>query len=150
MESYDKTTAPVMLDKGNIIVNCPSEGVIEAITRSGKLLVNAGYATHRYIEGMIKRNDSLSVAIGCSIAIPHGDNEYKSEILHTGLVVCAYPEGIDWDGENVNLVIGIAALGNQHIDILGRIATYFGEDQEAATRLAKSGDVEEIYKILTE
>jgi mannitol/fructose-specific phosphotransferase system IIA component len=93
-----------MLKRSDILVNCASEDHEDAIRRSGKMLVDSGYVTEKYIEGMIARDRGFSTAIGNAIAIPHGEKEYKEEILRTGLVVCTYPDGIVWNEGIVKLV----------------------------------------------
>ena len=58
-----------------------------------------------------------------------------------------FPDGIDWDGNEVHVVIGIAGVGEEHLDILSTIAEKMLDDT-AAGRLA-AGDVDTVYQILT-
>ncbi|MDR0552282.1 MAG: PTS sugar transporter subunit IIA [Spirochaetaceae bacterium] len=113
-----------------IVLNLPGEHKDEVIKRCGALLVKGGYATERYVEGMLKRDAGFSCAIGNGIAIPHGEVEYKPEILATGFCVLTYPDGIDWAGQKVYLVIGIAARGEEHLDIIGNIVDYFDTEDD--------------------
>jgi mannitol/fructose-specific phosphotransferase system IIA component len=142
-----KVKQPVILDKDNIVVDCASEHHEDAIRRCGKMLVQGGYVEEKYIEGMLERDRGFSTAIGNAIAIPHGKKEYEKEILSTGLVVCTYPEGVEWNGEKVKLVIGIAAKGNEHLGILERIVEAF-EDESAVDALVAAGNIDAIYSIL--
>jgi mannitol/fructose-specific phosphotransferase system IIA component len=142
-----KKEVPSVLEKDNIIVDLPTEGHEDAIRRVGNMLVKSGYVTEPYIEGMIARDRGFSTAIGNSIAIPHGENDYKEYILNTGIVVCTYPDGIEWDGGIVKLVIGIAAKGDEHLEILGRIVEAF-EDEEEVNSVVASKDVDKILDIL--
>lgn len=137
-----------ILRKNNIVIGCKTEGHEEAIRRAGRMLVDSGYANERYIEGMISRDRGFSTAIGNHIAIPHGENEYKGEIKATGLVVLTYPEGIPWNDDVVKLVIGIAALGDEHLDILGHIVEVL-EDAKTVEDVVARGDAEEIHKLFT-
>jgi len=98
---------------------------------------------------MLERDHSLSVFMGNKIALPHGEYDYKKNILKSGIVVDIYPEGIDWHGEMVNLVVGLAGQGEDHMHILSNIATVFGEIEEVDKVLAHQ-DVEEIYRLLTQ
>jgi mannitol/fructose-specific phosphotransferase system IIA component len=113
------------------------------------MLVRSGYVTPAYIDGMLARDRDFSVAIGNSIAIPHGAKEYKKEILATGLVVLTYPDGVAWNGGTVKLVVGIAAQGDGHLDILERIVDAF-EDEEAVDAVVAAGDAEKLYRVLTQ
>jgi mannitol/fructose-specific phosphotransferase system IIA component len=119
-----------MLTIDGIVLNLPSEDREEVIKRCGKMLVDAGYAKERYIEGMLARDNSFSCAIGNGIAIPHGEVAYKPDILETGFVVLTYPGGIEWHGQTIYLVIGIAARGEEHLDIIGNIVEYFDTEED--------------------
>ena len=59
-----------------------------------------------------------------------------------------FPEGTDWGGEDVKLVIGIAGVGEEHLEILSVIAEKMSEP-DAVERLI-TGDVEMIYRTFTE
>ena len=110
--------------------------------------MTSGYVEERYIEGMLVREQSVSTAIGNLIAIPHGESDYKRNILSTGLVMLLYPEGIAWGTETVKMVIGIAAKGDEHLGVLSRIADTF-EDENKVSAFVASGDVDAIHAALT-
>lgn len=135
-----------ILRRENIVIGCETVDHEEAIRKAGRMLVDAGYANERYIEGMISRDRGFSTAIGNHIAIPHGENEYKCEIKATGLVVMTYPQGIPWNDDVVKLVIGIAALGDEHLDILGHIVEVL-EDAQTVEQVVARGDADEIYRL---
>jgi mannitol/fructose-specific phosphotransferase system IIA component len=137
-----------MLKKENIILNQPKAEREEVILRCGRMLADSGYVGERYIEGMIKRDNSFSTGIGNFIAIPHGEEDYKKDIITTGLVVLAYPEGIDWHGQTVYLVIGIAAKGDEHLDIMGNIVDNL-ETGDDVVKLVKTAGVDEVYLMLS-
>ena len=121
----------------------------EAIRACGRLMVESGYCTEGYVQGMIERNEGFPVAIGSHVAIPHGTNEAREFIQKTGLVVMTYPKGIVWgeDEELVRLVIGIASKGEEHLDILNRIVEVC-ESEEDTDALVDNATVEELYKKL--
>ena len=119
-----------MLSVDGIVLNLPGEDREAVIKRCGAMLVEAGYAKERYIEGMLARDNAFSCAIGNGIAIPHGEVDYKPEILKTGFVVLTYPGGIEWHGQTIYLVIGIAARGEEHLDIIGNIVDYFDTEED--------------------
>lgn len=136
-----------MITQENIIIGQATESHTEAIRRSGQLLVEAGYVGEKYIEGMLRRDEQFTTSIGNHIAIPHGEMEYKKEILHTGLSVITYPEGIPWGDQVVHLVIGIAAQGDEHIDILENIVDQL-ETGDDVLALVAGGDKNAIYEML--
>ena len=139
----------ILLDKKNIVLGCKPVTPEEAITACGRLMVESGFCTEGYVQGMIERNAGFPVAIGSHVAIPHGTNESRQFIQKTGLVVMTYPEGIVWgeDEELVRLVIGIASQGEEHLDILNRIVEVC-ETEEDTDALVDNATVEELYKKL--
>ena len=59
-----------------------------------------------------------------------------------------YDGGVDWDGESVKFVVGIAGKGDEHLAILSQIAILFSEDDDVA-RLKAAATAEELYGILS-
>jgi mannitol/fructose-specific phosphotransferase system IIA component len=114
----------------NIVVNLPSEDRESCVKRCGKILLDNGYIKEHYIEGMLVREKTASTAIGTRMAIPHAEKEYKKDIIKNGLVLLTYPDGIDWGGQEVNIVIGIAAKNDDHVDILGDIVDAIDNEED--------------------
>ncbi|XOQ43637.1 MAG: Mannitol-specific phosphotransferase enzyme IIA component [Clostridium sp.] len=134
----------------NIILNQKTETKQEAIERVGNMLVNSGYVTPKYIDGMKERENKFTTYIGNGIAIPHGVNEYKDEILETGIVIVQYPDGVDFgNGNTAYLVIGIAGKGDEHLEILTKIALTV-QDQKNVERLRYADSAQEILSIIEE
>ncbi len=137
-----------MLNKTEIILNQATEHKDEAIKRCGELLCKAGYVSAEYTEGMLKRDNSFSTAIGNLIAIPHGEKDYAKCILNTGLCVITYPEGIDWNGNVVKLVIGIAARGEEHLEILENIVEVL-EEEDDVEKLVNESNIDSIIAVFS-
>ena len=87
------------------------------------------------------------MAVGSHVAIPHGDNESRTLVKKTGLVVMTYPDGIDWNGEQVRLVIGVASKGKEHLEILKRAAA-IAADEEVTDRLVDDAALNALYACL--
>ena len=138
---------PILLEKKNIILNCKPVSPEEAIKAVGKLMVESGYVEEAYIQGMLDREKSFSVAIGSHVAIPHGTDESRKAIKKTGLIVMTYPEGIEWGDDTVRLVVGIASTGEDHLGILGKIVEV-AETEEDTDKLVDSASVDQLYKLL--
>ncbi len=138
---------PILLEKKNIILNCKPVSPEEAIKAVGRRMVESGYVEEAYIQGMLDREKSFSVAIGSHVAIPHGTDEARSAIKKTGLVVMTYPEGIAWGDDTVRLVVGIASLGEDHLGILGKIVEV-AETEEDTDALVDNASVDQLYKLL--
>ncbi|MDR0378554.1 MAG: PTS sugar transporter subunit IIA [Candidatus Accumulibacter sp.] len=137
-----------ILRKENIVLNQPKADREAVIRRCGRMLVDSGYVNESYIEGMIKRDNSFSTGIGNFIAIPHGEEAYKKDIIRTGIVVLTYPEGIDWHGTPVYLVVGIAAKGDEHLDIMGNVVDHLDTGDDTI-KLVKNASVDEIHRMLS-
>ena len=84
--------------------------------------------------------------MGNGLALPHGVEEAKKEIKASGIAVMTFPDGVDWDGNQVHVVIGIAGVGEEHLEILSVIADKMLD--EAAARCLAEGDVNTVYQIL--
>ena len=146
-EEAPAASGAILLEKKNIVLGCKPVTPEEAIRACGKLMMDSGYCSEGYVQGMIERNAGFPVAIGSHVAIPHGTNESREFIQKTGLVVMTYPDGIQWDEETVRLVIGIASKGEEHLDILNRIVEV-AETEEDTDALVDNATVEELYKKL--
>ena len=135
-----------VLLKKNIILNNAPVDKETAIRTIGKLLVDSGYVTEKYVDGMVAKEDVFNTAIGNNLAIPHGIESVIGEIKNSGLAIMTYPEGIDWgDGETVKLVIAVASAGDDHVETLGKIAMTC-ESEEAVEKILHMS-VDEIYEL---
>ncbi len=138
---------PILLERKNIVLGCAPVTPEEAIKACGRLMVDSGYVDEDYIQGMLDREASFSVAIGSHVAIPHGTNDVKPLIKKTGVVVMTYPDGIDWNGDKVKLVVGIAAKGEEHLEVLGRIVGIASTDEDTDALVA-GADAENLFQKL--
>lgn len=118
-----------------------------AIQEAADILVAAGAVTPDYADAMREREASVSTYMGNLLAIPHGTNEAKASILASGLSVARYAEPIDWDGNPVRFVVGIAGKDGGHLDILSRIAIVFSDEDEVA-KLEAAPDAQAILDLL--
>lgn len=139
---------PELLELKNIRLNCRAMPKEMVIREMGKILYESGYVDETYADAMLKREESFSTNIGNGIALPHGVEEAKKEIKHSGIAVMVFPEGTSWGEETVRLVIGIAGVGEEHLDILSTIAEKLSE-QDEVDRLVESS-AEKIYQTFTE
>lgn len=121
----------------------------DAIRKAGDLLVKSGCVLAEYVDGMLKREESMSTYLGSGVAIPHGLYENKDHVLQTGISVLQLPQGVEWDegGEPVYLVIGIAAQGDEHVGVLASLAEAI-EDESVLDELIHATDEEVILKHL--
>ena len=107
-----------------------------AIDQAGSLLVQAGAVSPEYIQFMHDREAMMSTYMGNYLAIPHGTNEGKDTILASGLSFVRYDSAIDWGGNEVRFVVGIAGKDGGHMDVLSKIALVFSDEEQVAALLA--------------
>ncbi len=136
-----------LLQKNNIILNCKAKPKEDVIREIGRLLYESGYVDESYIDGMLKRELTFSTNIGNGIALPHGVEEAKKDIRKTGIAVMIFPEGTMWKDELVYVVIGIAGVGEEHLDVLANIAEKLSTPEAVKSLIKSSAD--EIYNIFT-
>mgnify|MGYP004589148657 FL=1 len=113
-----KSKKKELLLRDNIRVNCKADTQEQVIRQVGQMLVDSGYVKQSYVDGMVEREKTFSTFMGNGLALPHGVEAAKKEIKSSGIAVMTFPEGTDWDGNKVNVVIGIAGVGEEHLDIL--------------------------------
>lgn len=144
-----KDAAPdgAILQPGNIRIGLPAEPEEEAIRRAGELLVAGGYARPEYVDAMLRREELATTCLGMGLAIPHGTSDAKERVLRSGIVILQYPDGVDFDGEKAHLIVGIAGVGDEHLEILARLSASF-EDEELLQRLMTATDPQVIYDAL--
>ncbi|TYP51669.1 PTS sugar transporter subunit IIA [Thermosediminibacter litoriperuensis] len=139
-----------ILTESAIVVGARARDKYEAIEIVGGLLVKEGRVDPSYIDAMKQREDLLTTYIGNGIAIPHGVGAAKEKIKKSGIAVAQFPEGVDFgDGNKAYIVIGIAAKGDEHLDILANIASAC-EDEKRVKKLVESKDPREVLRLLTE
>ena len=119
----------------------------EAIAESGALLVKGGYVKMDYVDAMAEREKVATTYLGMGIAIPHGTQNAKRDVIRTGISVVQYPEGVDFDGEKAYLVIGIAGVGDEHLELLARVSEAL-DDEEVLEKLKSTTDPADIYEVL--
>lgn len=130
----------------NVRVNCKADTKENVIRAVGQMLVDTGYASPSYVDAMVKREESFSTFMGNELALPHGVEEAKKDVKASGIAVMVFPDGTDWGGEQVKVVVGIAGVGEEHLQILSAIAEVALE--EGSMEKLISGSEEVVYEML--
>ena len=118
-----------------------------AIREAGNLLRGMGCVDQAYVESMQDREKIITTYMGMGIAIPHGTDQAKSHVKKTGISFVQYPDGVDFDGEKAYLVFGIAGIGDEHIDLLSKIADAV-DDDEIQQKLRTTNDKQWVIDLL--
>lgn len=117
----------------------------EAIRKAGELLIARGAVEPAYVDAMLEREKIVTTYMGMGIAIPHGTGDAKASVKKTAITMCQYPDGVDFGEEKAQLVFGIAGIGDEHLDLLGKIATI---DPEKLEQMKTTTDIEWVMETL--
>lgn len=137
-----------VLTLSQIKVPGEARGKDDAMREAGEILVECGAVSADYIDSMFEREKSVSTYMGNYLAIPHGTNESKQSIRRSALSVVRYDQPVDWGGNEVRFVIGIAGYEGGHLDILGKVAMVFA-DSDQVDQLVAASSAEELYEQLS-
>ncbi|EEB36583.1 phosphoenolpyruvate-dependent sugar phosphotransferase system, EIIA 2 [Anaerococcus hydrogenalis DSM 7454] len=137
-----------ILTKENIVLDQNFQNKEEAIAKVQEMMEKSGFVGKGYQDGMLQREKEAPTHFGIGLAIPHGTNQTKKEIKKSGLVVITSKKGVNWDGELVKLIIGIAGKGDDHLQILANVANNVNTE-EIVNELVENGNKDQIYEILT-
>jgi mannitol/fructose-specific phosphotransferase system IIA component len=138
-----------ILSKNRISLQASAADKTEAIRQAGNLLVKSGCVLPEYVEGMLAREQSMSTSLGNGVAIPHGVYENIGHVLQTGISVLQLKEPVEWDEDDqVSLVIGIAAAGDEHVNVLANLADVI-EDEDNLAELLAATDPDVIIQYLS-
>lgn len=142
------------LKKEAILLDQTFQTKEEAIRQAGQLLVDAGAVDAGYIDLMLEREEVVTTHMGNFVAIPHGTDEGKTHVKSTAISIIQVPQGVNFapnepEEKLAMMIFGIAGVGNEHLDVLSKIAV-FCADVENVVRLVNASTEEEIIQMLGE
>ena len=100
-------------------------------------------------DGILKREEMGTTAIGMEVAIPHAKSE---AVKHPALTAITVPDGVDYgapDGNDCKLIFMIAATtdGDVHLEVLARLMQML-MDEAFTSQLKAAKSVEEFLQII--
>lgn len=126
-----------IIGPATVVVGATFRAKEEAIDAVGALLVAAGKVEPAYVEAMRRREAMSTTYVGNGVAVPHGTEASRPLVRSTGIAVVQVPGGVDFGGGNVaRLLVGIAAKGDEHMDLLAEIAEICADDERLERLLA--------------
>lgn len=140
-----------LLKKDSVSLGVKVDSKDAAINYLVDLHARVGNITDKAIfkEGIVKREEGGSTAIGEGIAIPHAKNK---AVTKAGLAAMTVPEGVDYDsldGQPTNLIFMIAAPeggSDVHLEVLSRLSMLL-IDEDFRKELLASKNVDEFLKV---
>ncbi|AST96875.1 PTS sugar transporter subunit IIA [Shouchella clausii] len=141
-----------ILKAENIKIGASVASKEEAIKLAGQVLADQGYVNEQYIDKMFAREELTSTYMGNLLAIPHGTEDAREDVTQSGLSILLLDQEIDWNGNPVQLVIGIAGKGDEHLEILSKIAIACSEEDNvrALLQVKTADDVLDFFSGVTE
>ncbi|WP_174614819.1 PTS sugar transporter subunit IIA [Virgibacillus ihumii] len=138
-----------ILNEQNIQLGVNLNGKEEAVRYAGGILVDNGYVEKEYVEKMLDREEVTSTYMGNNVAIPHGTEDSKGTVTKTGISIVTIPDGVDFDGNTVKVLIGIAGKGDEHLEVLSKIAIVCAEE-ENIQKIIDADSSEQILALFNE
>lgn len=117
-----------------------------AIRLAGQKLLEHGLISEEYIESMVEKEKTDDTYIGNNIAIPHGLSDAKKYVKKSGIVILHFKDSIDYDGRDVNILIGIAGQDGDHLEILAEIAINLSSEEKVKKLI--NAETEEKFLLL--
>ena len=141
----------LVVDADHVLLNQQLSSRPDVLRVIGEAMLASGDVTERYVLGMFQKEAQYGTWVTEGIAMPHGTNEVKSEVLRNAVVLVQLPKGVDWGkGRIVHLAIGFAGKGDdQHMQLLGSLAAIL-QRPELVDRLVKTRDKDEALAILNQ
>ena len=147
MSDNEATPLHELLAEASITLDASASSRDDAIRQAGAGLMAVDAVDAAYVDAMIDRENSVSTFMGEGVAIPHGTLAAKDSVKSDALSMVKFPDGVDWDGNDVRIAFGIAAKGNGHIALLSQLATVL-MDPDKAEALRAATTVEQVYALL--
>ncbi|TVP42753.1 MAG: phosphoenolpyruvate--protein phosphotransferase [Halomonas sp.] len=137
------------LGPDDILLGRHAESWQTALDSAAAALEDAGLVEAEYRNGLHAREAQSSTFLGNAIAIPHGTQESRQHVKHTGVRVLQFPEGVEWhDGQRVHVLVTIAAQNDEHLDILRQL-THVLDREGVSEQLANATSADEVARLLS-
>ena len=121
---------PNLITQAGIHFGATASSKGEAVALCGEQFVKLGAASQEYADAMWEREQIASSYLGNAVAMPHGTNESRKYVNFGQIVFIRFAAPFIWDDEEVKLCIGIAAQGDEHVEIIGNLAEALLDDEK--------------------
>jgi mannitol/fructose-specific phosphotransferase system IIA component len=128
-------------------LGCTASDRFDAVRQAGELLVGLGAVEPAYTDAMRERELSLSSYVGEGFAIPHGTDASRVHVRRGALAFLQFPDGVDWDGDDVRACVAIAVASNEHVSVMAKLARVLVEP-DAAEELRTTTDPARVLELL--
>lgn len=136
-----------MLSQSGIHLGATASSKEEAVALCGQLLLEVGAIEKQYADAMWERENIASSYLGNFVAMPHGTDESRKYVHFGQIVLIRFSKPFIWDEDDVKLCVGIAAQGDEHVEIIGNLADVI-LDEEKFEILLHTQSKDQILSIL--
>lgn len=128
-------------------LGCLASGRADAVQQTGMVMFHSGAVDIDYVLAMHEREKAVSTFIGEGVAIPHGTEAGRVHVRRTALSVLQFPDGVDWDGNEVKVCVGIASRDDERVPVLEALTRVL-EVPERAAALRSATSVDDVLRLL--
>ncbi|NDY74307.1 phosphoenolpyruvate--protein phosphotransferase [Desulfobacter hydrogenophilus] len=139
----------ILVTPQQILLNAQVTTKDEVLELIAQHLSSLGLVSGDYLDALTAREEKVSTYLINGAAIPHGVNEAKEQVVQTGVFIVQVPQGVVWNdkGDVARLIVGIAAKGKDHLNLLQRL-TNVVMDEAVAEKLATTTNKNDILDAL--
>ena len=136
-----------LLDGEAVRLGLRASDRFDAVAQAGEVLLEIGAVDPPYLEAMAERERSLSTYLGEGFALPHGTDASRAHVRRPAIAVLQFPDGVEWGGQRVQVVIAVASASEEHVQILAQLAGVIS-DPEQAEQLREARNPGEVLGLL--
>lgn len=140
---------PDLLTRDGVRLGCSASDRFDAVRQTGELLLELGAVEPGYLDAMQERERMVPSYVGEGFALPHGTDEARVFVRRPCLVFLQFPDGVDWDGDEAQACLGIAAARDEHVSVMASLARILLLPDKAEA-LRTSDDPDEVVALLTD
>lgn len=139
------------LSDEHVLLNAQVKTKQEVLELISKSMSSLGLVSGDYLGSLVAREEKINTYLTNGVAIPHGVNEAKGQVVKTGVVIVQVPDGVVWNdkGDVARLIVGIAAKGQEHLGLLSRL-TRVVMDAAMADQLSRTTSKSDVLNALNE
>jgi mannitol/fructose-specific phosphotransferase system IIA component len=138
---------PSLLEPTAVHLGLRATDRFDAVTQAGRALLQIGAVDEPYLDAMLERERGLSTYLGEGFALPHGTDASRVHVRRPAIAVLQFPDGVEWDGEQVHVAIAVASASDEHVRVLAALATVI-TDPDRAQQLRTATDPEVVLELL--
>ena len=144
-EIHDRSDI-VELMHSDVVLACRAKTKKEVLSLIASYMVKNNYTKHNVLSSIVRQESELSSYVGNGIALPHLSAVDEHEIKNTGIIAVRIPNGIEWGGDIVNVVFGLACKKGNQPKILNQLTKVL-LDQASLDIVKNSDNIDDVLSV---